>query len=74
MPLTLCPKCGNHHYEIKRIRPINDDEEQTVVQCDACGCMVGVLDFRQEEMLAQIAARVTSIERYLAAVANALQR
>ena len=73
MPLTLCPRCGNHHYEVKRIRPTNGDEEQTVVQCDACGCMVGIVDLRQGEMLAQIAARVANIEKCLVAMANALQ-
>lgn len=45
MAISRCPKCEGLHFEMVEHTPNNSKYILHFVQCAACGCVVGVLEY-----------------------------
>lgn len=43
MALSSCPKCEAHQFELKENKPIGSHVSIQLVQCTACGAVVGTV-------------------------------
>jgi hypothetical protein len=82
MATSKCGHCGEGLFELKTIEPAGGVYKVNMVQCSACGAVVGaVYDFNagvmlqlQEKKIDDIAELVGRIDAGLRAVADALNR
>ncbi len=44
MAQSICPKCGNHKFEIAENEPIGSRYKIQLLQCAACGAIISALD------------------------------
>jgi len=46
MALTsICPKCSKSTFESTVEQPLNSTVSYIFIRCEACGCVVGVMDY-----------------------------
>ncbi len=57
MATSMCPKCGNHTFEIETLIIGEEQVEQPVLQCVACGAVVSVIDIVDTEALREMLLR-----------------
>jgi hypothetical protein len=82
MATSKCGHCGGGLFELKTIEPVGGTYKVNMVQCSACGAVVGaVYDFNagvmlqlQEKKIDDIAELVGRIDAGLRAVVAALNR
>ncbi|HMJ99648.1 MAG TPA: hypothetical protein VK552_10065 [Reyranella sp.] len=82
MATSKCGHCGEGLFELKTIEPVGGSYKVNMVQCSACGAVVGaVYDFNagvmlqlQEKKIDDIAELVGRIDAGLRAVVAALNR
>lgn len=66
MAMSSCPKCDGHSFEAVDQVPHNSTVKVIFIQCQACGTVVGVKDWlQQEETIRQIKAGVKAIIDHL---------
>lgn len=44
MAEPICPRCGEHAFELVEGAPLNSQLRVMFMQCAACGAVVGVMD------------------------------
>ena len=74
MAVSTCNKCGAHSFELARFTPIGESRKLTLVQCSACGVVVGALDPSIGPQIEALKAQVTAIDQGLARIAGALHQ
>lgn len=44
MATSKCPKCDNATFESKSVKMVDGKNEFLFIQCNKCGCVIGVSD------------------------------
>jgi hypothetical protein len=73
MAISTCGKCGGHSFELALFTPIGESKKLNLVQCSACGVVVGVLDPSLGPQIDALKREVAAIDQGLARIAGALQ-
>ncbi len=71
MATSKCGHCGGHDFELKTIMPAGAAHPVEVVQCSACGAVMGTL---QTAEIGEVHALAGRIDAGLRAVVEALNR
>jgi hypothetical protein len=71
MATSKCGHCGAHDFELKTIMPTGAARVVEVVQCSACGAVMGTLQTGEIDQVFTLAGR---IDAGLRAVVEALNR
>jgi hypothetical protein len=73
MTVSTCGKCGGHSFELALFTPVGESRKLTLVQCSACGTVVGALDPSTGPQIEALKGQVAAIDQKLARIAEALQ-
>lgn len=71
MAQSKCGHCGRHDFERKTITPAGAAEGVDVIQCSACGAVVGTLQTDKLDAVTKLAGQ---IDAGLRAIVEALNR
>jgi uncharacterized Zn finger protein len=64
MPVSSCPKCGFHSFELTYLTSGDPNTNVRAVQCESCGAVVGVMD-DLESILSSVEKRLEALEKKL---------
>jgi hypothetical protein len=64
MAISTCPKCNHSNFETQETSPNKSNFKLIFVQCSACGCVVGVMEYYN------IGARISELEKKIDCIAN----
>jgi hypothetical protein len=70
MAIPTCPKCEGHAFQRGRIVPLGEPQAVSVLQCDDCGTVIGILD--SQLAIESLHKQVTDIDAGLIRIVKAL--
>ena len=73
MAVSTCIKCSGHSFELALFTPLGDIRKLTIVQCAACGTLVGVMDPAMGPQSEALKNQIAAIDERLNRIAKALQ-
>lgn len=71
MTISTCPKCEGHAFERALVTPLREQRPVPVLQCAACGAVVGTLE--SEAAIDGLERQIAAIDAGLIRIVKALQ-